>query len=82
LRDANNQNPRRLERGVFILRDAMDRDGTKIGSLPKLLRAADTMARTAPTSVLVLNQDSEVMKCLRYLPGRPVIEEDPRLVYA
>jgi len=70
------------EPGVFILQDGLDRHSWRVGSLPKMLRAADALARTAPASVLVLNQHSDVVKCLRYLPGRAVIEEDPRLVYA
>lgn len=70
-----------FERGVFVLQDGLDRGAWRVGTLPKMLREAEAMAGSAPTSVLVVNQDHGVMKCLRYLPGRTVIEEDPRLIY-
>jgi len=70
-----------FERGVFVLQDGLDRGAWRVGSLPRMLREADAIARSVPTSVLVVNQDADVVKCLRYLPGRAVVEEDPRLIY-
>lgn len=70
-----------FERGVFVLQDGQDRGTWRVGSLPKMLREAETRAGAAPTSVLVVNQEDDVVKCLRYVPGRVVVEEDPRLIY-
>lgn len=69
------------ERGVFMLKDAEHRDASQVGNLRQMLRVADARARMGATTVVVVNQDAHVVKCLRYRPGIPVIEEDPQSVY-
>jgi len=64
------------ESGVYVLKDAAERHSAKVGSLSAMLREADQRIKGQNASVLVLDRQGDVRKCLRFHSGRVVVGED------
>jgi len=64
------------EPGVYVLKDSEERHSAKVGSLSAMLREADQRIKGQNASVLVLDRQGDVRKCLRFQSGRVVVGED------